>query len=195
MMEKKTKIYWKLFFSTLQLSTFTFGGGFVIIPLMRKKFVLKLKWIDEHEMMDMTAIAQSSPGAIAVNASILVGYHVAGFPGALCTVLGTVIPPLIILSVISFFYAAFRDNIIVSMVMKGMQAGVAAVICDVVLTMGRSILSIKQWIPVLMLAGSFIAVYFFKINIILILLVCGVVGAFHTLHIQTAGKEHNHDLS
>ena len=70
-----------LFLSTFQLSAFTFGGGFVIIPLMRKKFVEKLKWIDEQEMLDLTAIAQSSPGAIAVNASILVGYRVAGIPG------------------------------------------------------------------------------------------------------------------
>ena len=69
---------------------------------MRKKFVEQLHWIDEEEMMDLTAIAQSSPGAIAVNASILVGYRVAGVPGALVTVLGTVLPPLIILSIISF---------------------------------------------------------------------------------------------
>lgn len=82
--------YKKLFFSTFKLSACTFGGGFVIIPLMRKKFVEELGWIEEDEMMDLTAIAQSSPGAIAVNASILVGYHVAGFPGAMLTVLGTV---------------------------------------------------------------------------------------------------------
>ena len=95
------KDYLTLFTSTFTLSAFTFGGGFVIIPLMRKKFVEQLHWIDEEEMMDLTAIAQSSPGAIAVNASILVGYRVAGVPGALVTVLGTVLPPLIILSIIS----------------------------------------------------------------------------------------------
>ena len=83
-----------LFLSTLQLSACTFGGGFIIIPLMRKKFVEELHWIDEQEMLDLTAIAQSSPGAIAVNASILVGYHVAGVAGALLTVLGAVLPPL-----------------------------------------------------------------------------------------------------
>ena len=104
--------YKKLFFSTFKLSACTFGGGFVIIPLMRKKFVEELGWIDEDEMLDLTAIAQSSPGAIAVNASILVGYHVAGFPGAMLTVLGTVLPPLIIISIISMFYQAFRDNAI-----------------------------------------------------------------------------------
>ena len=70
--------YRTLFFSTFKLSACTFGGGLVIIPLMRKNFVEELVWIEEDEMLDLTAIAQSSPGAIAVNASILVGYHVAG---------------------------------------------------------------------------------------------------------------------
>ena len=170
-----------LFWSTFQLSAFTFGGGFVIIPLMRKKFVEELGWIDEQEMMDLTAIAQSSPGAIAVNASILVGYRVAGIPGALLTVLGTVMPPLIILSVISFFYVAFRDNWVVNLVMKGMLAGVAAVICDVVLSLGGGILKKKQVLPVAVMLGAFIATYFFKVNIILIILVCGVIGAITSL--------------
>src|SRR5699024_6752 len=125
----------------------TFGGGFVIIPLMRKKFVEELHWIDEQEMLDFTAIAQSSPGAIAVNASILVGYRVAGLCGALLTVLGTILPPLLIISVISFFYAAFRDNVFVNMAMTGMLAGVAAVICDVVITMGKGIVKQKRILP------------------------------------------------
>lgn len=94
-MNNKMNKYRTLFLSALQLSTFTLGGGFVIIPLMRKKFVEKLHWIDEQEMMDYTAIAQSSPGAIAVNAAILVGYRVAGIAGALITVLGTVLPVLV----------------------------------------------------------------------------------------------------
>ena len=82
-----------LFFSSLKLSAFTFGGGYVIIPLMRKTFVEKYHWLSENEMMDLTAIAQSAPGAIAVNAAILVGYRIAGVVGALITVLGTVLPP------------------------------------------------------------------------------------------------------
>lgn len=182
-------VYRTLFLSTFQLSAFTFGGGFVIIPLMRKKFVAQLHWIEEHEMMDLTAIAQSSPGAIAVNASILVGYRVAGIPGALLTVLGTVLPPLIILSVISLFYVAFRDNTVVNMVMKGMQAGVAAVICDVVLTMGRTVLSSRKRLPLFMLIGAFSAVYFFKINIILLIVICGVIGAIDTVHDDRIRKE------
>ena len=173
--------YAKLFFSTFQLSACTFGGGFVIIPLMRKKFVEELGWIGEQEMLDLTAIAQSSPGAIAVNAAILVGYHVAGIPGALVTVAGTVLPPLIIISVISCFYQAFRDNPIVNMAMAGMLAGVAAVILDVVVNMAKTVFKEKRWLPVLVMIGSFVAVRFFGVNIILIILICGLIGAADTL--------------
>lgn len=182
-MEKRHK-YAKLFLSTFQLSACTFGGGFVIIPLMRKKFVEQLGWIDEQEMMDLTAIAQSSPGAIAVNAAILVGYRVAGIPGALLTAAGSVLPPLIIISVISLFYKAFRDNPIVNMAMTGMLAGVAAVILDVVYTMVKSILKQKRILPVLVLAGSFVATYFFRVNIMVIIGVCALIGAGDTLYRQ-----------
>lgn len=188
-MNNETGRYAQLFGETLRLSACTFGGGFVIIPLMRKRFVEELKWIEEDEMLDLTAIAQSSPGAIAVNASILVGYHVAGIPGALLTVLGTVLPPLIIISVISFFYTAFRDNTIVSMAMAGMLAGVAAVICDVVITMLKGTLKEKRLLPVVVLLTSFIAVRFFDVNIILIILVCGVIGAADTFYRERIEKE------
>jgi chromate transporter len=182
-------IYKKLFFTVFKISACTFGGGFVIIPLMRRKFVEELGWIEEQEMMDLTAIAQSSPGAIAVNASILIGYHVAGFMGAMITVLGTVLPPLTIISLISLFYQAFRDNIIVNMAMAGMLAGVAAVICDVVINMIKSIMKQKRILPLLMLACAFTATYFFKVNIFVIILVCGIIGAVDTLHHNPSRKE------
>ena len=174
------KKYKNLFFSTFKLSACTFGGGIVIIPLLRKKFVEELGWIEEDEMMDLTAIAQSSPGAIAVNASILVGYHVAGFYGAILTVLGTVLPPLMMISIISMFYQTFRDNAIVNMAMAGMLCGVAAVICDVVINMAKTIFQKKRLLPVIVMLGSFVAVRFFSVNIIAIILVCGVIGAADT---------------
>lgn len=173
--------------TTFQLSACTFGGGFVIIPLMRRKFVEELHWIEEQEMLDLTAIAQSSPGAIAVNASILVGYRVAGIWGALLTVLGTILPPLVIISVITLFYKAFRDNPIVNMAMTGMLAGVAAVICDVVYTMGKSLFRQKRILPVLILPAAFAAVFFFKINIIPVLFVCALLGAADSLRRDRKG--------
>ena len=77
-MKKSPALYCKLFTSTFYLSAFTFGGGYVIIPLMKKKFADDLHWIEEKEMLDLTAIAQSAPGPIAVNAAILIGYRIAG---------------------------------------------------------------------------------------------------------------------
>ena len=102
MAESRGRTLWKLFVSTLYISAFTFGGGFVIVTFMKKKFVDQLHWIDEAEMLDLTALAQSSPGAIAVNAAILVGWRVAGFAGMLVAVLGTILPPMVILTAISY---------------------------------------------------------------------------------------------
>ena len=130
---------WPLFLATLYISTFTFGGGFVIVTFMKRKFVDSLKWLSEEEMLDFAALAQASPGAIAVNAAILVGWRVCGFAGMAVAVLGTILPPMVILSVISLFYAAFAANRWVALALKGMQAGVAAVILDVACGLGAKV--------------------------------------------------------
>ncbi len=190
-MKKDIKFYFKLFASTFYLSAFTFGGGFVIIPLMKKKFVDQYKWIDEKEMLDLTAIAQSSPGAIAVNAAILVGYRLAGVLGAMITILGTVLPPLLILSVISVAYTAFRDSLIVKYVLRGMQAGVAAVIIDVVVTMVIDLIKERKVLPVVVMIGSFIATFFLNINVIFVILVSGIIGGigmYYSKHIKKSGE-------
>ena len=106
--QSRLSVLKKLFFSTLCLSAFTFGGGYVIVTLLKQKFVDELHWIGDEEMLDLVAIAQSSPGAIAVNGAIVVGYKLAGIPGILVSVLGAIIPPFLILTVISFFYSAFK---------------------------------------------------------------------------------------
>ena len=185
-MEKKKiwKMLLQLFVSTFYISAFTFGGGYVIIPLMKKKFVDELHWIDDEEMLNMAAIAQSSPGAVAVNASILVGYRVAGVVGAAISILGTVLPPLIIISVISLFYTAFRTNAIVAAVLKGMQSGVAAVVADVVCNLGGKIVKDKDILSILVMILAFVANYILGVNVILIILACGVVGALRTLLIH-----------
>ena len=100
MMYSKKEIMWKLFVSTLYLSAFTFGGGYVIVTLMKKKFVEELKWLDEDEMLDITAIAQSSPVPIPINASVILGYRMYGIVGSLVAILGTALPPMIIISLI-----------------------------------------------------------------------------------------------
>ncbi len=180
-MIQKRSTYAQLFGSVFRISACTFGGGFVIVPLMKKRFVDELGWIEEQEMLDMVAISQSSPGPIAVNAAILVGYRVAGIPGALLTVLGSVTPPLIIISIISMFYRAFRENAVVNLVMAGMLCGVAAVIADVVINMVGKLLKKKRLLPVMTLLGAFVAVRFFRVNIIAVILACGAIGALETI--------------
>ena len=175
------KTLWQLFLSTLYISAFTFGGGFVIVTFMKKKFVDELHWIDEDEMLDLTAIAQSSPGSIAVNAAILVGWRVGGALGIAIAVLGTLLPPMLILSMISFFYAAFASNRYVALTLRGMQAGVAAVIADVVCDLGGKVLKTKSWIHIALMLTAFIATYFLNINVIFVILASALIGVILSL--------------
>lgn len=180
-MKEKFRILAKLFLSTLYLSAFTFGGGYVIVTLMKKKFVDEYHWIDEKEMLDLIAIAQSSPGAIAVNGAIVVGYKLLGIPGVLTAVVGTVIPPFVVLSIVSFFYQVFQSNYYVRMMLEGMQAGVGAVIAAVVYDMGAGIIKEKDRASIIIMALAFVAAYFIEVNVIYIVITCGLIGVIRTL--------------
>lgn len=140
-------------------------------------------------MIDLAAIAQSAPGPIAVNAAILVGYRIAGVLGALTTIIGTVLPPFVILAVISLFYQAFATNLWVAALLQGMQSGVAAVIADVVFSMAGGVIKEKKWLPVLIMIGVFVANYFFGVNVILLILICGVIGAISSYYESKSRKE------
>jgi len=180
-LKRNFRFYRQLFFAVFSLSAFTLGGGYVIVPLMKKRFVEHYHWIDEGEMLDMVAIAQSSPGAIAVNASILLGYRLAGIPGALITTIATVLPPMVILSVISLCYTAFRNSAIVSYVLAGMQAGVAAVIASVVVDMAGVIFRKKNALHIAVMLAVFAASAFFKVNVVLLILGAGMIGFLELL--------------
>ena len=170
--------YWKLFISTFMISAFTVGGGFVIIPLLKSKFVDEYGWMNENESLDLVSIAQSAPGLVAANASIIMGYRMGGFRGTAVALLATILPPLVTLTIISYCYDAFASNPYMRMFLKGMQCGVTAILVNVVLD-----LVLKQWkkklvLPLLIMAGTFAASYFFKINIMYIILVDAVIGLF-----------------
>lgn len=180
-LNEKRKVLKKLFFEALYLSAFTFGGGYVIVSLMKKKFVDELHWIDEAEMLDLVAIAQSAPGPIAVNGAIVVGYKLAGLWGAVVAILATILPPLVILSVISFFYEAFRDNRLVSTLLFGMQAGVGAVIASVVWDMGASVVKQKSAAQDAIMLAAFLLACVFKVNVVYIILACLALGALRAI--------------
>ena len=166
----------RLFLSLLTLSAFTFGGGFVIVTLMKKKFVEDLGWLEEDEMLDITAIAQSSPGALGVNIAIVVGYRIKKFWGAVVCTLGAILPPLVIISIISLFYNQFKDNAYIAVALQVMRAGVAAVIFDVVIDLAMNIFKTKSalWIAVMFLA--FLCTCLFKVSAIIIILCCAAIG-------------------
>lgn len=180
-MKTKKEVLMKLFFSTLYLSAFTFGGGYVIVTLMKKKFVDEYHWIEENEMLDLVAIAQSSPGAIAVNGAIVVGYKLAGIAGAVTAIIATIIPPFVIISLISVFYNAFRTNFLVSQMLEGMQAGVGAVIAAVVFEMGAGVVHGKNPVSMAIMVLVFLAACVLGINVVYIVIVCGLFGLARTL--------------
>ena len=185
--ESKAHRLWTLFSSMLLISTFTFGGGFVIVSLMKKKFVDELHYLTEEEMLDMTALAQTAPGAIAVNGAILVGRRIAGISGLIVAVLATILPPIVIISVISMMYAAFAENEWVRAVLTGMQSGVAAVICDVTANLGGKVVQSKDWLNLLLMAGAFVASAVFHVNVIVVILVAAAIGVIRALLARKGG--------
>ena len=177
-MKKKAdvKTLWHLFKSMFVLSACTFGGGFVIVSLMKKKFVDEKHWLDENEMMDITAITQSAPGPLPVNASVIIGYRMAGIVGSLIAVLGTILPPMIIISLISLCYEQFRTNEIIATALRVTRAGVAAVILDVTLNLAVNVLKVNRTMYTAMMIICFVAVAAFHVSAMVIILTCLMIG-------------------
>lgn len=184
--QKKKRL--TLFVTMLTISAFTFGGGFVIVSLMKKKLVDELHWLTEEEMLDMTALAQSAPGPIAVNAAILVGQRIAGTPGMLCAVLGTLIPPVVIIGSISLIYARFASNVWVKAALTGMSCGVAAVIADVVTGLGGKVLRSRSVLSITLMITAFVLTVCFKVSVGMIILGAVAVGCIRLLLSRKEGR-------
>lgn len=182
----KVQIYFELFKQIFVLSACTFGGGFVIIGMIRKVFADKLHWITEDEILDLTVIAQSTPGPLGVNMAVITGYRICGVPGALVCALAASLPPMIIISLISVFYNQFKDNRIISLLLQVMRAGVAAVIVDVVIDLAAKVVKTHRVLWIALMVAAFVALVVFKVNIIWLIMICGAVGLVNSL---TAGKE------
>ena len=183
-MKKDYSKLWTLFKSMFMLSACTFGGGFVIVSLMKKKFVEELQWLEEDEMLDVTAITQSAPGPLMTNAAVIVGYRTAGIVGALTAILGSILPPMVIISVISVFYEQFRTNPYIATALQVMRAGVAAVIFDVVINLAGNVWNTKRVLYISMMIIAFIATCFFDVSAMLIIFTClgiGLVDLLFTL--------------
>lgn len=164
------KTYGYLLYTNLLISAFTFGGGYVVIPMMRKYYVEKKQYLSEDELLEAAAIAQSVPGAIAVNLAVACAYRIKGKKGALLAMIASVLPAFVILSIISTCYEAFRSNPYITAALRGMEAGVAAIMIDVVLTMMQTIYKEKVWHTTLLIPLAFLAVYVFQIHVAIVLI-------------------------
>lgn len=180
-MSEKGKKLWILFKSMFVLSACTFGGGFVIVSLMKKKYVEELKWLEEDEMLDVTAITQSAPGPLPVNASVIIGYRMAGIIGSVIAILGTILPPMIIISIISLFYDQFRSNKYVAVALQVMRAGVAAVIFDVVINLAKNVCATRRVLYIAMMITAFVCTYLLGVSAMLVILACLGIGLIDLL--------------
>lgn len=180
-MKQETKTYFWLLAVNLFISTFTFGGGYVVVPMVRRYFVERKHLFTENDLSEMAAVAQSTPGAIAINLSALAGYRTAGIPGAVISCIGAVIPPLVILGFVSAFYTAFISNAVIAAILKGMQAGVAALIVDLIIDMCRMILKEDSLFLFSLIPAAFAANFLLGINVALILIICCLLCVMRVL--------------
>lgn len=168
--------YAAIFMNTLTMSAFTLGGGYVMIPMLKERFVEKLGWLNENELMEMTAIGQSSPGAMILNIGVLIGYRLLGFWGAVSALMGTALPAIILLAAAAYFYELIRGSRYVSAAFRGMNAGVAAIIADTVVDMAAPYLKTSGVVNACIMAGAFIAAFFLDVNVVLVIVACGIAG-------------------
>ncbi|MBS5843857.1 MAG: chromate transporter [Clostridiales bacterium] len=163
-----------LFLTFLKIGTFTFGGGYAMIPLIQREIVQKRKWITDDDILEITAIAESTPGPIAVNTATFVGYRICKFGGAFFSTLGVVLPSFLIIAAISYVLREFLHIKAVRYAFYGIRAGVLALILKALWTMYRQCPA--KVISYTIAALAFISVAFFKINVLFVLPACALIG-------------------
>ena len=172
--ESNVKKILSLFLTFLKIGTFTFGGGYAMIPLIQREIVQKRKWITDDDILEITAIAESTPGPIAVNTATFVGYRICKFGGAFFSTLGVVLPSFLIIAAISYVLREFLHIKAVRYAFYGIRAGVLALILKALWTMYRQCPA--KVISYTIAALAFISVAFFKINVLFVLPAGALIG-------------------
>lgn len=131
-------IYLEAFGLFSKIGLFTIGGGYAMVPLIEEEIVDKRKWIAKDDFIDLLAISQSTPGILAVNISIFIGYKLRGIRGSIVTTLGTILPSFFIILAIALFFHNFKDNVIVERIFKGIRPAVVALIAAPTFSMAKS---------------------------------------------------------
>ncbi|MDD7363482.1 MAG: chromate transporter [Peptoniphilus sp.] len=184
---------WKLFLIFLKINTFTFGGGYTIVPIIREEFVNKLELIDDGEMLDIVALSQSGPGAMAVSASLLTGYRLRGAPGAFTCLFASVLPCLVIILSINLAYQEFRSNFFVNAALVGISGVISAVLLLTTWRMGKHALQEDRLFSIVMIIGATVLGAFTDINTGIIILLMGFSGIFITKLEEHRGEDQKGD--
>lgn len=163
-----------LFLTFLKIGAFTFGGGYAMIPLIQRETVEKRNWITNEDVLDIVAVAESTPGPIAVNSATFVGYRIGGFWGALCATLGVVLPSFLIISVVALFLKQFEELKLVQYAFVGVRAGVLALVLHALYTLFRQ--CPKNIFGYVIMALAFLIAGFTQINVLWVIAAAAAAG-------------------
>ncbi len=186
-MKRKFLLCLKLFLTFFKIGAFTFGGGYAMIPLIQRETVETNKWISDEDILEVIAIAESTPGPIAINAATFVGHKVCGFWGSFFATLGVVLPSFIIILAISFVLAEFQEVKTVKYAFGGIRAGVLALLVKAIITMYKKVK--KNIAAYIVMALSFLLAAFTDINVIFVIIGCALFGIATSLLAKKEGKE------
>lgn len=171
--------YIRLFLTFFKIGAFTFGGGYAMIPLIQREVVENKKWISDEDILEMVAIAESTPGPIAVNMATFVGYKIGGFVGAMAATLGVVVPSFFIILLVSVAMDVFSSSKIIQDAFRGVRVGVLALIIKVLWSMLSK--CDKSIVVFLVIIITFVLVAFFGANVFVVLLACAIFGLVQSI--------------
>ena len=183
----KAQILRMIFFTTLTVSA-TGSSGYAILAGLKKTFVDKYGWMEEDEMMNCTSLAQSAPGPMAISGSVVVGYNLAGVSGAAAAVLGTALPPLVIMIFVCYFYEFIAENKSVQIFLMAMRASVSALILSIAYDSCKNIIKKKKVLYIIMAVVSFILMKVMKLSTLTLIVMCAIIGVGEVLFNKKGGK-------
>jgi len=178
-MKDKMRKVLQLFLVFFKIGAFTFGGGYAMIPLIQKEVVDNKKWITDDDILEIIAIAESTPGPIAINSATFVGYRTCGFFGAFFATLGVVLPSFVVILLISFVLREFQNLKAVKYAFNGIRAGVLALLIKALWGMYKK--CPKGWVSYVIIGTAFVVVAFLKINVLYVIIGCAAFGLVTSL--------------
>ena len=189
--KKKPETYgsklWSLFCTFFKIGAFTFGGGYAMIPLIQKEAVETHGWVTDDDILEIIAIAESTPGPIAINSATFVGYRTCGVLGSVCATLGVVLPSFVIILLISNILDRFKSVEAVQYAFNGIRAGVLALLFKALWTMYKK--SPKGWAAYVVMAVAFVFTAYFELNVLIVIIACALFGLGTTMLAERGAKE------